>query len=115
MSKENLTKAVLIEGRTYIEQSDGSYKPAVGKTDFATLAAMTDKDVEKNIASDPNATPVFSQEWLDRAELYNQPEKSIISMRVDNRIIEWFKQQGKGYQTRMNNVLRAYVDTHLSR
>ena len=37
--------------------------------------------------------------------------KTPISLRVDTEVVEWFKQQGKGYLTRMNAVLRAYVET----
>jgi uncharacterized protein (DUF4415 family) len=38
------------------------------------------------------------------------PPKTSISLRVDADVIEWFKAQGPGYQTRMNLVLRAYRD-----
>ncbi len=38
--------------------------------------------------------------------------KMPVSLRVDTEVVEWFKQQGKGYLTRMNAVLRAYVETH---
>ena len=37
--------------------------------------------------------------------------KTPVSLRVDTEVGEWFKQQGKGYLTRMNAVLRAYVET----
>ena len=37
--------------------------------------------------------------------------KTPVSLRVDTEVVEWFKQQGKGYLTRMNAVLRAYVET----
>jgi uncharacterized protein (DUF4415 family) len=36
--------------------------------------------------------------------------KSSISLRVDSDVLDWFKSQGEGYQTRMNAVLRAYRD-----
>jgi uncharacterized protein (DUF4415 family) len=39
------------------------------------------------------------------------PKKSPINLRLDSDIIEWFKQSGKGYQTRINNVLRAFVES----
>jgi uncharacterized protein (DUF4415 family) len=38
------------------------------------------------------------------------PPKSSISLRVDADVLEWFKSQGDGYQTRMNAVLKAYRD-----
>jgi len=38
------------------------------------------------------------------------PSKSLISLRIDQDVIEWFKGQGPGYQTRINAVLRAFRD-----
>jgi uncharacterized protein (DUF4415 family) len=40
------------------------------------------------------------------------PPKKNITLRIDPEIIEWFRAKGKGYQTRMNAVLRAYVEFH---
>ncbi len=36
--------------------------------------------------------------------------KKAISLRVDLDVLEWFRETGKGYQTRMNAVLRAYME-----
>jgi hypothetical protein len=36
--------------------------------------------------------------------------KGLISLRIDQDVIEWFKAQGPGYQTRINAVLRAFRD-----
>lgn len=112
MSAETITKAVLIDGQTFIMQPDGSYKPAPGKADWAHLETMTDEAIENNISADPDATRLLTKEWFERAEMYNQPQKAMVSLRLDKRVVEWFKHQGKGYQSRMNNVLKAYVDTH---
>lgn len=38
------------------------------------------------------------------------PPKASISLRLDQDVLEWFKRQGPGYQTRMNAVLRAFRD-----
>ena len=38
------------------------------------------------------------------------PNKSLVSLRVDQDVLEWFKSQGAGYQTRINAVLRAFRD-----
>ena len=38
------------------------------------------------------------------------PPKTSISLRVDREVLDWFKAQGPGYQTRMNAVLRAFRD-----
>jgi uncharacterized protein (DUF4415 family) len=36
----------------------------------------------------------------------------MVSLRLDSDVLDWFKQQGKGYQTRINAVLRAYMEAH---
>jgi uncharacterized protein (DUF4415 family) len=41
------------------------------------------------------------------------PVKTSISLRVDRDVLEWFKSQGPGYQTRINSVLRAYRDASI--
>jgi uncharacterized protein (DUF4415 family) len=38
------------------------------------------------------------------------PSKALVSLRLDQDVLEWFKGQGAGYQTRMNAVLRAFRD-----
>ena len=38
------------------------------------------------------------------------PKKNTITMRVDSDVLEWFRRQGSGYQTRMNRVLRHYME-----
>lgn len=43
------------------------------------------------------------------------PSKSLISLRLDQDVIEWFKGQGPGYQTRINAVLRAFRDASTGR
>ena len=46
-----------------------------------------------------------------RRGLKLQPPKSAISLRMDRDVLEWFKTQGPGYQTRINAVLRAFRDS----
>ena len=41
--------------------------------------------------------------------------KDHINIRVDHDVLEWFRSNGKGYQTLMNNVLRAFVQTRQQR
>ena len=45
-----------------------------------------------------------------RRGLQPLPSKASISLRVDQDVLEWFKAQGPGYQTRINTVLRAFRD-----
>ena len=47
---------------------------------------------------------------IARQGLPGAPRKAAISLRLDEDILEWFKAQGPGYQTRINAVLRAYME-----
>lgn len=53
--------------------------------------------------------------WDDAALVNHAKAKEPISLRVDSDVLEFFKAQGKGHLTRMNAVLRSYVDAHRSR
>ena len=50
---------------------------------------------------------------LVRRGLQPLPSKASISLRVDQDVLEWFKAQGAGYQTRINTVLRAFRDASI--
>jgi uncharacterized protein (DUF4415 family) len=39
-------------------------------------------------------------------------KKSALSIRLDPSVVAWFRKQGRGYQTRINAVLRSYVEAH---
>ena len=47
-------------------------------------------------------------EWA-RAEI-SRPEKVAVGIKLDNDVLGWFKSQGKGYQTRINSILRRYYE-----
>ena len=54
--------------------------------------------------------PVRRQsDWTNLKVAWPQP-KQAISLRIDQDILAWFRERGPGYQTRMNAVLRAFVD-----
>jgi len=81
-------------------------------TDWAAVDALTDEEIEAAIASDPDAAPILDAEWFRTAEVMFPATKVATSLRVDNDVMGWFRQQGKGWQTRMNAVLRAYAKAH---
>ena len=58
--------------------------------------------------------PELGPEFWERAEVSPSPRKVSVHLRVDPDILDFFKQQGKGHLTRMNTVLRAYVDAKKS-
>ena len=47
--------------------------------------------------------------FLKNTEL-NIPGKHVVTIRLDADVLEWFKQQGRGYQTRINKLLRSYME-----
>ena len=60
--------------------------------------------------------PDVPERFWDDAKLVNHTRtKEPISLRVDSDVLEFFKAQGKGHLTRMNAVLRSYVDAHRSK
>ena len=81
------------------------------RTDWERLKRETDKQIRNAVAADPDAAPVVSADWFRQAALLEPQPKKAVSIRLDEDVLEWFKRRGKGYQTRINAVLRAYVDT----
>ncbi len=79
--------------------------------DWARVDAMTDEDIDRQIAEDPDAAPILDEEWFRTATIHI-PAKTATSMRIDSDVMDWFKGQGRGWQTKMNAVLRAYVRAH---
>jgi uncharacterized protein (DUF4415 family) len=75
--------------------------------DWTAFDALTEEDIVKAVTDDPDAAPI-DMDWSDAVILELMP-KTAISIRVDTDVRDFFKAQGKGYQTRMNAVLRAYV------
>jgi uncharacterized protein (DUF4415 family) len=69
---------------------------------------MTDDEIAKAVAEDPDAAPL-DIDWT-KARLVLPPSKESVALRVDQDVLDWVRKQGKGYQTRINAVLRAYEE-----
>ncbi len=81
-------------------------KKMKGKTDWAAVEALTDEEILAAIKSDP-ATELWTKEDFENATLIIP--KQAVSIRLDVNVLEHFKSLGKGYQTRINNVLSEFV------
>ncbi len=81
-----------------------------GKTDWARVDALTDEEIDEAIANDPDAAPIMTDEELARGYIVYPEPKRQISIRLDREVIDWFKRQGPGYQTRINAVLRTFMN-----
>ncbi len=113
MAQEHMTRARVIDGKTYEVKPDGTLVPMTGKTDWARVRAMTDGEIEAAIASDPDAAPLLDKEWFAKAERYHsEPRTEPITLRLDRRVVDYFRSKGDGYQTRIKAVLAAYVDAN---
>ena len=93
---------------TYSDNSSDNV-PDDTQTDWDRVATMTEVEIDEAAASDPDAQPTDEAFWKDAKVVIPQP-KHAISLRVDSDVLAWFKSQGKGYQTRINAVLRAYME-----
>ncbi len=78
------------------------------KSDWKAVAAMSDEELEAAIASDPDEAGL-EFDWSRPLPEPPRP-KAVLNMRVDADVIDYFRSQGKGYQTKINAVLRSYVD-----
>lgn len=76
------------------------------KTDWKKFDELSDNQI------DTSEIPELDKEWFKNAKIVLPEKKKAISLRVDNEVLEWFKSKskGKGYQTFMNAVLKAFVE-----
>ena len=86
---------------------------AKGKTNWARLAAMPDRDI-KFTKDAPRTSPTNWANAVAHRGLPIPSRKAQIALRVDEDVLTWFREQGAGYQTRMNAVLKAFRDAHKS-
>jgi uncharacterized protein (DUF4415 family) len=100
------------ENKEHITRVSSDEAPRLkDETDYARLDAMTDDDIAKAVANDPDAPPI-DIDWT-KASLVLPPGKDVITLRLDRDLLDWLRAQGKGYQTRINQVLRAWRDAAL--
>jgi uncharacterized protein (DUF4415 family) len=79
------------------------------KTDWPRVRALRDRDINRS-PEHPEADLKHIVRGIVRQGLKPVASKTSISLRVDADVLEWFKAQGPGYQTRINAVLRAFKD-----
>jgi uncharacterized protein (DUF4415 family) len=92
-----------------------SARSKVGKgrdgTNLERVAARTDLAIRKAVASDPD-TFVPDEAWFRQAKIVKPPAKETVTLRLDPDILSWFRKDGRGYQTRINAILRAFVQAN---
>jgi uncharacterized protein (DUF4415 family) len=77
-------------------------------SDRARVDAMTDTEIAANVASDPDAWDTPPGFWDDATLIY-PPRKKVVTLGLDDDVLAFFKRSGKGYQSRINAVLRTFM------
>ena len=79
------------------------------RTNFARLDAMQDQEID--LSEVPEITPEQFAKAVVRRGIKPRSKRQL-TLRLDSDVLEWFKRQGSGYQTRINTLLRAYMEEH---
>lgn len=82
-------------------------------TDYARLDAMTDEDIARAVAEDPDACPVDA-DWSDAVLVIPAAERDR-NVRIDEDVAAWCRKGGEGWRGRLNAVLRAHMDAEQQR
>jgi len=72
-------------------------------SDLRKIDAMKDTDIDYSDSRE------LDESFLTRP-LVDLPRKELVSIRLDYDIVQWFRGKGRGYQTKINALLRAYID-----
>ena len=83
-----------------------------GRTNLKRLESITDAEIEAQMRDDPDWEDFRDVDW-SKATIVIPVPKNAVSIRLDGDVLDFFKAQGKGYQTRINAVLRHYMQEKL--
>ena len=92
------------------EEIDEMIARGEDQTDWERVRNMTDEEVEASIDLEEEG----EFDWSTVYVRTGSPGKTQLTIRIDADVLAWFKAQGAGYQTRMNEVLRSYVEAQRS-
>ena len=84
------------------------------RTNLKRLDKLTDEEIEQAARSDAD-TLLLEECDMASLEVVVPERKQSISLRIDSDVLAYFKSLGKGYQTRMNTVLRSYMQAQQRR
>jgi uncharacterized protein (DUF4415 family) len=87
-------------------------KRAQTRTDWRRVDAQTDEELERVIAEDEDEHGIRA-DWT-RAKLVLPRAQKFVHLRLEEEIIDFFKSKGRGHISRMQAVLKVYVDAHSS-
>lgn len=102
---------------TWEEAIAGSFRhgrqDVMKKERITTVSRVELKNMKDRTRDDAPVGPSLGKDfWKDARVVYPDGPKEAVKVRYDRDVLEWFKAQGRGYQTRMNAVLRSYYEAH---
>jgi len=80
------------------------------RTNWKRVDALKDGEIDLSDISE--VSPEKFARAIVRRGLKPAPRKAQLTLRVDSDVLDWFRKQGQGYQTKINALLRAYMDAH---
>jgi uncharacterized protein (DUF4415 family) len=80
------------------------------RTDWARFDSMRDEEID--LTDSPEIRPEMFARAIVRKGLKHIARKEQLTLRIDSDVLEWFRRQGQGYQTKINALLRAYMEAH---
>lgn len=80
------------------------------RTDWARLDRMKEKEID--LSDSPEIAVEMFARAIVRKGLKPIARKEQLTLRIDSDVLEWFRRQGQGYQTKINALLRAYMEAH---
>lgn len=81
-------------------------------TDWQRVDTLRDEDIDTSDI--PEITPEQFARSIVRKGLSPVARKKQVTLRIDEDVLDWFKDRGKGYQTQINTLLREYMKAHQS-
>ena len=110
MSVKHTPKSSRLATRRSAEPARGTAtkeRPSRGRADLERLRRTSDAEIARTA---PAELPEFPAEFWAGAVPVVPGEKTPISLRVDSDVLAWFRETGPRYQSRMNAVLRSYME-----
>jgi len=77
-------------------------------SNWEKAASMTKAEIEASVAADSDEAEMV-MDWDNTTVELPQP-KVVLNMRIDKDVLDFFRKTGKGYQSRINAILRSYVE-----
>jgi uncharacterized protein (DUF4415 family) len=84
------------------------------KHSLSEIGALREQGKDRTSADAPEAESLGAEFWKS-ARVVMPAGKTSVHLRLDSDVVEWFRARGKGHLTRMNAVLRAYVEAQKQR